>query len=143
MPIFNVKLNFKQTISILLLSLIIWSFSMACAKQTGPPTGDLDTSKDYSAVLYTEKGNITIKTRKGNHLEKCLWVIFKGETDERENELLEVSISSTFPSGISTHHIDGTVIQLSTFSLRKSLWLWYFHHMKTGGVLKLKGFYNL
>ena len=60
MPIFNVKLNFKQTISILLLSLIIWSFSMACAKQTGPPTGDLDTSKDYSAVLYTEKGNITI-----------------------------------------------------------------------------------
>ena len=33
---------------------------MACAKQTGPPTGDLDTSKDYSAVLYTENGNITI-----------------------------------------------------------------------------------
>ena len=60
MPIFNVKLNFKQTISILLLSLIIWSFSMACAKQTGPPTGDLDTSKDYSAVLYSEKGNITL-----------------------------------------------------------------------------------
>ncbi len=53
--------------------------------------------------------------------------IFKGETDERENELLRVSISSTFPSGITTNHIDGTVIQLSTFSLRKSLWLWYFH----------------
>ena len=34
---------------------------MSCAKQTGPPTGDLDTSKDYSAVLYTENGNITIE----------------------------------------------------------------------------------
>ena len=33
---------------------------MACSKQTGPPTGDLDASKDYSAVLYTENGNITI-----------------------------------------------------------------------------------
>ena len=60
MTIFNFKLNIKQTISLLIISLAFWSFSMACAKQTGPPTGDLDTSKDYSAVLYTEKGNITI-----------------------------------------------------------------------------------
>ena len=60
MTIFNVKLNIKQTISLLIISLAFWSFSMACAKQTGPPTGDLDTSKDYSAVLYTENGNITI-----------------------------------------------------------------------------------
>ena len=60
MTIFNFKLNIKQTISLLIISLAFWSFSMACAKQTGPPTGDLDTSKDYSAVLYTENGNITI-----------------------------------------------------------------------------------
>ena len=60
MTIFNFKLNIKQTISLLIISLVFWSFSMACAKQTGPPTGDLDTSKDYSAVLYTENGNITI-----------------------------------------------------------------------------------
>ena len=60
MTIFNFKLNIKQTISLLIISLVFWSFSMACAKQTGPPTGDLDASKDYSAVLYTENGNITI-----------------------------------------------------------------------------------
>lgn len=61
MKIFNVKLNLKQTISLLILSLAIWSISMACSKQTGPPTGDLDTSKEYSAILYTENGNITIE----------------------------------------------------------------------------------
>ena len=61
MKIFNVKLNLKQTISLLILSLAIWSVSMACSKQTGPPTGDLDTSKEYSAILYTENGNITIE----------------------------------------------------------------------------------
>jgi cyclophilin family peptidyl-prolyl cis-trans isomerase len=60
MTIFNVKLNIKQTISLLIITLAFWSFSMACSKQTGPPTGDLDASKDYSAVLYTENGNITI-----------------------------------------------------------------------------------
>ena len=60
MTIFNFKLNIKQTISLLIITLAFWSFSMACSKQTGPPTGDLDASKDYSAVLYTENGNITI-----------------------------------------------------------------------------------
>ena len=61
MTIFNIKLNLKRIIFLLILSSFFGIISMSCAKQTGPPTGDLDTSKDYSAVLYTENGNITIE----------------------------------------------------------------------------------